>query len=487
MTPAASTLPSLPRESELRAVLAELVEPSRYALWFGEEVRLGLLDGGETLEVQVPNEAFGHRLESRFTDSLIESARRVSGRDSRLRFRVSNALDDRSRSEPTATLVVDPGSKSVAAPRPGTLERSASVASQGSAALAEHRGLRTFDEFVVGPCNQLAHAAALDAARGLGRSCGPLVLHGAVGLGKTHLLESLHHLAKRLHPSARILHLTAEAFTNRFLEAIRGQNLGGFRARHRQADLLIVDDAHFLAAKRATQDEFLHTYNAVSSQGGLVVVAVDRHPRRLERMSDELRTRFLGGVVAPLMVPDQETRRALIRFKAAARGVALPEEIVALLADPPRASVRELEGALNVVLAEVRLTGRALSPLWVRERLGELLTAPRSSPSLATIERTVARVFGIAPEALRGQTRSRAVTGPRMLAMYLARRRGRASYAEIGRHFGGRNHSTVMAAEKRVSAWLLRSHDPYRFPGFDSAAEALARLERELDGDEASG
>ena len=470
MIPAASTPPTLSRESELRAALAELVEPSRYALWFGEEVRLGLLDGGETLEIRVPNDAFRHRLESRFADPLIESARRVSGRDSRLRFRVGDASDDRSGS--VAAIRVE----SETQPAPN-------VAPPPAAPLAERRGLRTFEEFVVGPSNQLAHAATLDAARGLGRSCGPLVLHGSVGLGKTHLLESLHHLAKCLHPSARILHVTAEAFTNRFLEAIRSQNLGGFRARHRAADLLIVDDDHFLSATRATQDEFLHTFNAVASEGGLVVVAVDRHPRRLERMTDELRTRFLGGVVAPLAAPDRETRRALVRSKAAARGVALPEEIVGLLADPPRDSVRELEGALNGVLAEVRLTGRALSPSWVRERLGELLTAPRSGPSLAIIERTVARVFGVAPEALRGEARSRAVTGPRMLAMYLARHKGRASYAEIGRHFGGRNHSTVMAAEKRVNAWLLHPHDPRRFPGFDSTAEALARLERELDGD----
>lgn len=355
------------------------------------------------------------------------------------------------------------------------------------------RALKRLEDFVVGGSNRVAHAAAWEAARTLGASFNPLVIHGEVGLGKTHLLEGVVRAARGSRPGLRVLHLTAESFTNRFLEAMRGNGLGGFRARHREAELVVVDDVHFLAAKRATQDEFLHTFNALMERGACVVLAMDRHPRQIPRLTEELVTRFLAGMVARVQAPDAETRRAILRSKARARGVEVPEGVLSFVAEHARQSVRELEGALNGLLAHATLTGRAIDLDVAREALRDLVRHAAPSPGLRDVERAASKVFGVSGEALRSEDRSRAVAYPRMLAMYVARARTNAPYGEIGRHFGGRNHSTVIAAQKRVEGWLRdeggvggvgrgRGGAEARFPGFATVAEALAALEHALGG-----
>jgi chromosomal replication initiator protein len=282
------------------------------------------------------------------------------------------------------------------------------------------------------------------------------------------------------HPGLKVVQLTAEAFTNGFLDAMRTNSLGAFRARYRGAAALIVDDVHFLAAKRATQDEFLHTFNALIAEGAPIILATDQHPRTIAKLTDELATRFLGGMVVKLDAPDPATRRAILKNKALARGVDVPEPVLAFVAEHLRSSVRELEGALHSLIAHALLTGRRLDLNLARTALRDTIRHTAQAVALKDVERAVCGLFQIDPEHLKSDGRSHAVAHPRMLAMYLARKHTGAAYSEIGRFFGGRNHSTVISAEKKVASWLQAELRNGLLAGFDTIADILAALEREL-------
>jgi chromosomal replication initiator protein len=326
----------------------------------------------------------------------------------------------------------------------------------------------------------VAHAAAREMAESAGAAFNPLVIHGGVGLGKTHLLEGIGHALRQAHPTRNVVQLTAEAFTNTFLEAMRGGNLNSFRARFRSAGGLIVDEVHFLAAKRATQDEFLHTFNALLDRGSPIILSADQHPRSISRLTEELVTRFLGGMVVKVEPPDSATRHAILQAKAAARGVNVPEPVIGYIAEHLRASVRELEGALYTVIAQAVLTGKRLDLSVAKAALMDTVRRTVQSVALRDVERVVCQHFQISAEALRSDSRARALAYPRMLAMYLARKHTGAAYSEIGRYCGDRNHSTVISAEKKVQKWLRDEESRTQLPGFESVADLLAGLERAL-------
>jgi len=325
---------------------------------------------------------------------------------------------------------------------------------------------------------------ALAAAREMGLSAGgafnPLVIHGGVGLGKTHLLEGVGHLIRQSHPNLHVLQLTAEAFTNSFLEAMRTSSLHSFRARYRSVGALIMDDVHFLAAKRATQDEFLHTYNALVERGVPIVLASDQHPRLMSRLSDELVTRFLAGMVVKVEAPDLATRRAILKIKADARGIDVPSAVLDYIAEHLRSSVRELEGALHSVIAHAMLAGKRLDLNLAKSALRDTIRHTAQAIALRDVERAVCGLFQIEAELLKSESRARAQAYPRMMAMYLARKHTGAAYSEIGRYFGGRNHSTVISAEKKVLGWLRDEEQSSLLPGFESLAAVVADLERTL-------
>ncbi len=342
------------------------------------------------------------------------------------------------------------------------------------------RPLRRLDDFVTGQGNRLAHAAAMELVQTLGASFNPLVIQGGVGLGKTHLLEGIASALRARHPGMKVIHITAEAFTNGFLDAMRNGSLTAFRARYRGAGALIVDDIHFLAAKKATQDEFLHTFNALVADGSPIILATDQHPRQIAKLTDELATRFLGGMVVKLDSPDPATRRAILKAKAAARGVMIPEAVVAYVADHLRASVRELEGALHSLIAHASMTGKKLDLALAKTALRDTIRHTAKAVALKDVEKAVCQLFQIEPENLKADNRARAVAYPRMLAMYLARKHTGAAYSEIGRFFGGRNHSTVISAEKKVMGWLKDEARNALLSGFETMGDILNSLERTL-------
>jgi len=482
--------PPASAEARLREALADRIGGARFGLWFGEGVGLGVDPAGGSLEVAVPNAFFREWIQGHFAGSLVEAAEAVTGRSLRLSFRIADEVG------PQVGHVVEPGPEPQQGPKvkvplkPGPVVPTQPAGpprnwprergGTSSAATAPARPSRRLDDFVTGPCNRLAHAAAVEMAQALGASFNPLLVHGAVGLGKTHLLEGVAQALRARRPGSRVLHLTGEAFTNGFLEALRTGSLASFRSRCRSAQALIVDDVHFIAAKRSTQDEFLHTFNALVTDGVPMVLSADRHPRLIAKLPDELSTRFLGGMVVKLEAPDPSTRRAILAAKAAARGVDVPEAVIGYIAEHLRASVRELEGALHSLIAHAVFTGRRLDLDLARTALRDTIRHTAAAVALRDVERAVCSLFQVDAEALKGDGRARALTFPRMLAMYLGRKHTGAAYSEIGRHFGGRNHSTVISAEKKVLGWLKDERQAPPLTGFETVSDVLASLERAL-------
>jgi chromosomal replication initiator protein len=327
----------------------------------------------------------------------------------------------------------------------------------GSSPSGPHRpaGRRFADltDFVTGQANQLAFAAALQVCEQPG-GYNPLVLHGGVGIGKTHLLEGMYRRMRVLHPSFRVMFLSAESFANYFTQALRDRTLASFRQRFRGVDVLMIDDVDFLDGKRVIQEEFLHTIKQLESHGRQIALTADRHPRLLTRLSEELVTRFMSGIVCRLEVPDEMMRRTIAARKAARLTAKITDEAIEFVVQRFALSVRELEGALNFLETYGLMTGKTISLATARTVLADLDRDCARIVRVAEVEQAVCRLFSIAPGELRSSRRNRTVSQPRMLAMYLARKMTQAAYTEIGEHFGGRNHSTVMSAEKRVRSLL---------------------------------
>lgn len=467
------------REAVIREALAEAIGASRYDLWFGEGVRVGVDAEEAVLEIGVPNSFFRDWLLKHYSEQFREVTCKVIGRSLPLVFHLSDAAGPISNSASSATPASSARSQSPAQASPSVSSAPAASGTASGAARQSARPLRRLDDFIVGPSNRLAHAAATEAAESLGRTFNPLLIHGDIGLGKTHLLEGISASIRARRPDLRIVHLTAETFANRFIDALRNNGLAGFRSKHRATDLFIVDDIHFLAAKRATQDEFLHTFNALIQDGAAIVMAADQHPKLIAKLTDELATRFVAGMVVKITPPDFATRKDILKTKALMRGIDVPDPVISFVAEHLRSSVRELEGALNSLIAHAALTGKRLDLALAKIALRDTIRHESQAIALQDVERAVVRLFRVDPSALKSDQRSRSVSCPRMFAMYLSRKRTGAPYSEIGRYFGGRNHTTVIAAEKRVESWLKQKRS-VPIPGFESAADALSALEHAL-------
>jgi chromosomal replication initiator protein len=308
----------------------------------------------------------------------------------------------------------------------------------------------TFDNFIVGPSNRVAHASANAVAQEPGRAYNPLFIHGAVGLGKTHLLHAVCREFRRRAPEERMCFLSCEEFTNEFVVALKSNDLERFRARFRDVHLLVIDDIHFLAGKERTQEEFFHTFNRLYQLHRQIVVSSDAAPSEIPTLEDRLVSRFKWGLVAALEQPETETRMAIVRRKAELQGTPIPNDVAELIAANFRNNIRELEGALLSVLARARVAKAPIDMALAREALEPTLQKGRPGITLDRILEAVAGHFQVKPSDLRSKKRSRSVSSPRQVVMYLARRHTALSLEEIGDHFGGRDHSTVLYAVNKV-------------------------------------
>jgi chromosomal replication initiator protein len=434
----------------LERAIAQRVGEPRYKLWFDGHTRFAW--DGDLLTVGVPNLHFQEWLAKTFADAVRAAAAEVFGQAMQVRFAIDAELFQAARRQQAA--VQEQGTGTTPKPSTARPARNASDGSSASPSTAKRRWHRLAD-FVVGACNRVAHASAVSVVEAPGQGANPLVLHGPVGTGKTHLLEGTYAGLRKAHPDWRVCYITAEDFTNRFLSALRQGKLGGFRKHFRECDALLLDDLQFLARKRASEEEFLHTFDALLADGRQVVVSCDCHPRLGGEFTPELTDRLLGGALWGLAPPDADTRLAILRSKAARLGdVSIPEEVLTFLAEQLRGNVRELEGALHGVRHYSRVVGRPVDLAQAREALADLLRHAVRVVQLTDVDQAVCRVLRLDPGALQAGGRAWALSHPRMLAMYLARQHTAASYTEVGQHFGGRNHSTVVAAEKKVRRWL---------------------------------
>jgi chromosomal replication initiator protein len=316
------------------------------------------------------------------------------------------------------------------------------------------RKLAELTDFVTGPGNELAVTAVQQLCDAPGSRINPLFLYGGVGIGKTHLLEGICRRVRRAFPHLQVMLLSAEAFANHFTEALRQRTLPAFRQRFRTVDILLVDDVEFFEGKQVIQEEFLHTFKQLEALGRQLVVTADRHPRILTRLSDDLISRFQSGLVCRIENPDLETRRRIATAKAGRLDADFAPEAVAYVAQRFTNSVRELEGALQSLATWHAMTGRRVTATAARTVLADMERDCVRIVRVGDVEQAVCRFFGLAADDLRSSRRNRTLSQPRMLAMFLSRKLTQAAYSEIGQHFGGRNHSTVMSAEKKVQEWL---------------------------------
>ncbi len=310
----------------------------------------------------------------------------------------------------------------------------------------------TFENFVVGPNNRLAHAASLAVAENPANAYNPLFLYGGVGLGKTHLLHAIGNAchARGLH----VRYVSSEEFTNDLINAIRTHTTPAFREKYRAVDVLLIDDIQFIAGKEATQEEFFHTFNCLHGQNKQIIISSDRPPKSLVTLEERLRSRFEWGLTADIQLPDLETRLAILRAKAEKFGRAIPPEIMDLIARRVQSNIRELEGALNRIIAFADLSGLALTPQLAEVALADLLPQRGDVKPDAVVD-VVARAFNLSVERLLSAERSRDVALPRQIAMYLLRE-SNISLPQIGQVLGGRDHTTVMYACEKVADLLER-------------------------------
>ena len=399
----------------------------------------------------VPNEFVGNWITSNFMTHLIAAARDAIGSEPRIEIRVEerpvNDSDDTCGGSVTTAAVA---ARPAARPSPAR-----SVLREGPRTDGRPRLRGELGSYVVGPCNELAFSVASAVVRRPGDAIKHLVIHGGCGLGKTHLMQGICNGVGRAHPALQWCYLSGEEFTNEFIYAVKGGRIDLFRARFRHVDLLVIDDIHFLANKRATQDEFLHTFNAIDACGKAVVLSSDCHPRNIATLTEPLVDRLIAAMVVRIDPPDFATRREILRRRAAAMLGELPDDVLDYVARHVSRNVRELEGALYKLAAYASLTKEPMR-LDVARRAIEDYVATARPPEAADIERTVAAHFGVTREALRSGSRDRSATQARGVAMYLIRRHTRLSFPEIGRLLGSKQHSTVLMAVRRIQALVDR-------------------------------
>jgi chromosomal replication initiator protein len=447
-----SVVPNPAQDESIREVLAGLIGQRQFEVWFRQKTRLVAED--DALVVYAASPFHQKWLQKQHRVSLAQAARTVLGASAHLRFEVDASLSAAAASPGTALIVKTamPAVSPVRALRV-TAPADASIAAVGRSG----RRFADLGDFVIGPCNELALTAVRQVTERPDGTAGPLFIYGPVGMGKTHLLEGLYRDVRRKNPALQVLFLTSEQFTNHFTQACRDRTLPAFRQRFRTVDVLLVDDVDFLDAKRGIQEEFLHTWQQLERDRKLVVACGNRHPRLMTKISDEHTTRFLSGMVCRLEPPDLETREQIALCKARELAGDFSPEALKYAARKFSNNVRELEGALHCLKVYHRMTGQRVGISAARQVLADLERDCVRVVRMADIERVVCDVFGLESADLKSSRRARSVSEPRMLAMYLARRHTRAAYSEIGEFFGGRNHATVISADRKVGAWLAEN------------------------------
>ncbi|WP_370634297.1 chromosomal replication initiator protein DnaA [Demequina sp. TTPB684] len=408
-----------------------------------------------------------------FTKSYIESTLRAPITEA-----LSEVLDLDIRIAVTVDSSITPPALPDEEPAQPSRERRPSAAPVAPAVEDPHLNPRyTFDTFVPGSSNRFAHAAALAVAESPGKTYNPLFIYGDSGLGKTHLLHAIGHYTRQIKPQTRVRYVNSEEFTNDFINSIRDDRSLSFKRTYREVDVLLVDDIQFLQGKEQTLEEFFHTFNALHNAGKHVVITSDVSPRNLNGIEERMRTRFEWGLMTDVQPPDLETRIAILRKKAQADDVQAPPDVLEYIASNITSNIRELEGALIRVTAFAALNKQQVDLSLAQVVLKDLISDDDSEITASSIIGKTAEYFGITMEELTGTSRSRVFVTARQIAMYLCRQLTDLSLPKIGEHFGGKDHTTVMYAVKKVEDQIAQRRQMY-----NQVNEIHARIKQQSRG-----
>lgn len=411
--------------------VSTLVNNQSYQTWF-KPTRLVSYEGGRIV-IEGPNPFFVDWLAEHHLDKIEYAASETLGEDVTVEF-------------------VSPESpRRITAPE-RSVQRSVIVTDPVTLPNKVHLNARyTFDEFVVGSSNRLAQAAALAVSEKPARAYNPLFIYGGVGLGKTHLIQAIGHFVLKEHPSLRISYVSAESFMNELIHAIRKGVTLEFKERYRNIDILMIDDIQFLAGKESTQEEFFFTFNALHDANKQIVVTSDRPPKEIPTLQERLTSRFAWGLITDIQPPDLETRIAILRKKVENEHIAIPDDVISLIAENVKSNIRELEGSLIRILACSSLACQEINVDMAQSALKDIIKgSPRKKIDIRTIQRTVAQHFDIPVDSLKAKTRVSRVVKARQVAIRLSRDLTDLSLVQIGKQFGGRDHSTILHACKKI-------------------------------------
>jgi len=329
-----------------------------------------------------------------------------------------------------------------------------------------------FHNYIIGSSNELAHATALSIVESPGKEFNPFFVYGGVGLGKTHLLHAIGNELKEKARGAHILYINAETFTNEFINAVRAQTLETFRSKYRPIDALIIDDVQFIAHKERTQEEFFHTFNALYTHNKQIVISSDKPPQSIDFIDERLKSRFEGGMVVDIGYPEYEMRLTILKAKAKERGEELSDEIFDYIANHIHNNIRELEGALNIIIASSKASGSKITIEKARKSLEYIIKKPRRSIGVKKILKCIADFYEISEKEILSQDRRREIAHPRQIMMYLMREEMKYSYPLIGSRLGGRDHTTVIHACNKISEYLKQNNE--------QVAEEINLLKQEI-------
>ncbi|MBA3234709.1 MAG: chromosomal replication initiator protein DnaA, partial [Chloroflexi bacterium] len=444
-----------------RAALGELqvsLSPANFETWLRDTQ---LVDVDEQrFRIAVPNGFAKDWLESRYRSLISQTLARIVGYSVQVEFVIGTSPETpTSAVEPAEgprPAVSTPGAARSGATSPGTTARQqvrvepTRVGGDGGTTFINPR--YTFSNFIVGSANRLAHAASLSVAERPGHAYNPLFLYGGVGLGKTHLMHAIGNQVIAKFPRKRVVYATSEKFTNEFIASIQQGKIDEFRARYRRIDLLLIDDIQFIADKERTQEEFFHTFNAIHEDGKQIVLSSDRPPKAILTLEERLRSRFEWGLIADLTVPDLETRIAILRAKAEEGAVPITSDVVEFIARKVVSNIRELEGALNRIVAYASMGAMPIGIELAQAVLSNVLYNPKKRQvTPERIARVVSEYYSVPMDVLQGQKRDKAIVVPRQIAMFLMREETDVSLLRIGAELGGRDHSTVLHACDKIN------------------------------------
>jgi len=439
--------------------LRERLSVESFETWLSP-IRFDGIDG-RTVQLSFPNRFSADWIRAHYLDLILESLCDKTGSDAlQAKLEIDEKLADRINHKKTSSSSVHPPARV----RPEEPTR------QFTGLNPRYR----FENFVVGPSNQLANAASIAAATNPGRKYNPLFIYGGVGLGKTHLINAVGHRVLHNRPTAKILYVSAERFTNEFIRSLQNQQINEFRDRYRnQYDIILIDDIQFLATREQTQEEFFHTFNALYHSDKQIVMSCDVYPQQIREMEERLVSRFQWGMVADIQAPELDTRVAIVKKKAEQEGICLSDDVSAFLAEMVKSNVRELEGMLLRLAVKAELLNRSIDIDFARETLRASLPPSDSVTTVEDIQRAVCDYFGIRLIQLKSHRRHRSVTHPRMIAMYICRQHLGTSYTELGWKFGGKDHTTIINAVRKISS-LVESEDR-------SIRASIEAIERKLN------